>query len=114
MDSDVNDDWKTICGDCGAMVGELHDVGCDVEICEDCGDQRISCRCDHRSGRPRLPWSGEWPGAAECREFGWFSKLTPDRGWIECDASDPNASPDLNRLGRDTDWDPDLRRFVKR
>jgi hypothetical protein len=33
------------CGDCGAMPGELHQQGCDVERCPRCGCQMISCDC---------------------------------------------------------------------
>ena len=26
-------------------------------------------------------WSGEWPGAAECRALGWWAVRDPDAGW---------------------------------
>lgn len=33
------------CHDCGALEGELHDYGCDMERCPFCGNQLISCDC---------------------------------------------------------------------
>ena len=67
------------CPDCGANAGEKHAVGCDIEQCAHCGGQALSCGCKH--DLPRLAWTGEWPGVAECREFGWYAMLMP----IACD-----------------------------
>lgn len=61
----------------------------------------------------RLPWTGIWPGTEECIEFGWYSKWSKSRGWIKCDANDPEAGPDLNRLGQCGRWDPVQRRYFK-
>lgn len=43
-------DWKKItlkrpCHDCGAIVGQLHVFGCDMEQCACCGGQRLGCEC---------------------------------------------------------------------
>ncbi len=36
------------CHDCGAVKGQYHDFGCDVERCPVCGGQLIYCEChDH-------------------------------------------------------------------
>lgn len=48
------------------------------------------------------PWSGEWPGVAECRERGWFCQdgFGPDRRWgsfCPCSPGAPDAREDLNR-----------------
>jgi hypothetical protein len=61
---------------------------------------------------PRLPWTGEWPGLLECREFGWYAKLVPGKGWQSCSKDDPQAHEDLNRLYYDAVWSPELGRFV--
>lgn len=64
---------------------------------------------------PRLPWTGRWPGEAECEEFGWFSRWKKDRsGWERCGPTDAGAGPDLNRLYVDAVWDKTKGRFVRR
>ena len=102
------------CHDCGAHPGALHEPDCDVERCANCGGQRVSCGCPDRLKNRRLPWTGEWPGEAECREFGWFGKLIPGAGWVACDQHDPDAEPDVNRLYREAKWDRRAGRFVRR
>jgi hypothetical protein len=99
----------------------LHDWGCTVEQCPYCGGQLISCDCDEQADRGgrvldghRLPWSGEWPGAAECREFGWFARAEKGRGWVPCQRGEPGAIEDLNRLLATAVWDPRKKRFVRR
>ena len=58
---------------------------------------------------PMQTWTGEWPGVAECREWGWYARWTlvtaysrygrPDSGPEECCGPDnPDAHEDLNRL----------------
>lgn len=97
------------CPDCGVSPGHLHADGCDVERCPCCGRQAICCGCDATA--PRMPWTGEWPGVAQCRELGWFARLMPGRGWVPCAADDPDATADLNRLmsGR---WDAASKRWM--
>ena len=34
------------CHDCGARVGEIHHLGCDMEECPNCGGQYFICPCD--------------------------------------------------------------------
>ena len=33
------------CHDCGCIEGEIHELGCDMEICPFCGEQLLSCDC---------------------------------------------------------------------
>jgi hypothetical protein len=99
------------CPDCAVAPGHLHQEGCDVEQCPMCGGQFLSCWCQTLT-RPRIPWSGEWPGQAECREFGWYALFSPTDGWVRCGADAPGAMPDLNRLHIEARWDADQQRFV--
>ena len=97
------------CPDCAVEPGQEHRSGCDVERCPACGHQRLSCGCAAGKLKP-LPWTGEWPGVAECREFGWYAFL--ENGWHRCSKDHPKASEDLNRLYTDAKWDVKLGRFI--
>lgn len=35
------------CHDCGVSVGQLHERGCDTEVCPFCFGQLISCDCSY-------------------------------------------------------------------
>ena len=100
------------CYDCGAAVGRRHGSGCDVERCPDCGGQRVGCDCGKKRRHKRLPWTGYWPGAQECREFGWYARLVAGRGWLPCAAGEPGAAEDLNRLAIEAHWDAGAGRYV--
>ena len=101
------------CPDCGVSPGELHLDMCDVERCPYCGGQYISCGCHNIwNVTDCLPWTGEWPGALECREFGWYSKFVDGEGWITCGKNDPDATEDLNKLYTDAVWSKEQKRFV--
>lgn len=100
------------CPDCGVNPGELHNDWCDVERCPNCGGQLISCVCEGDFVKARLPWTGEWPGVMECREFGWYSKMVAGKGWVRCKKDDPGATEDLNRLEKEAKWNKEQGRFV--
>ena len=38
----------SICHDCGVKEGEIHELGCDMEICCFCGGQLFSCECCYK------------------------------------------------------------------
>lgn len=113
------------CNDCGVRPGEAHQEGCDVARCMLTGEQRIQHDCGPHCGTcsctPCDPdiWSGEWPGVAECREFGWYSIwVKPGPGeqygkWVRASADHPEARADLNRLMTEARWSPELKRWVK-
>ena len=108
------------CPDCGAEPDELHAFGCDVERCPQCGGQLLSCSCfagcdDEDAIVGRMPWAGEWPGLAECREFGLWCQRNPDGpGWLPCARDVPGATEDLNRLPTACTWDPAARQWVRK
>lgn len=67
----------------------------------------------------RLPWTGEYPGSAECREFGlwclWGPDMDPPRqGWVSVPPGTPGASENLNRLYSVAEWDVKVGRLVLR
>jgi hypothetical protein len=109
------------CPACNAKPGTLHQLGCDVEQCPRCGRQLLSCAhfllgtVKAPPDQERLPWTGEWPGVQECREFGWWAKPNPaGSGYVACAPDDPEAQPDLNRLLKEGVWDRKRQRFVRR
>jgi hypothetical protein len=71
---------------------------------------------DAKRGARRVPWSGEYPGAAECREFGFWVIEQPnqDPWWKPVPAGTPGATENLNRLYLETKWDVEKQRMVKR
>jgi hypothetical protein len=62
---------------------------------------------DHR----RTKWTGEWPGAGECREYGFWCVGPP---WKSVPANTPGATEDLNRLYTECIWDPEQQKMVRR
>ncbi len=70
-------------------------------------------RWDKEWGHRPVIWTGERPGAAECREYGWFAKMTAN-GWQSCAPTDEGAVEDLNRLNREASWDPLTQQRIRR
>lgn len=40
-----NDPLPEFCHDCTVALGQLHHLGCDMEICPSCGGQFMLCGC---------------------------------------------------------------------
>lgn len=105
-----------ICRDCGALPGQAHEDECDVARCLATGRQRLMC--DGPAAHPGRDcghdvWTGRWPGEAECEEFGWWvqNHIAEGLGWVPCAPDAPGAQPDVNRLVREAEWDPDACRW---
>lgn len=97
------------CTGCGARPGELHRRGCEIECCPECGLSLITHQCALTT--PRIRWSGEQTGTAECRAFGWYTRLVLGKGWVRCEKHESGARPDLQRLHVEAVWDKRAARF---
>jgi hypothetical protein len=108
------------CPDCAAESGQAHVEGCDLARCLRSGRQRLQCAAQgsafHDCGQDE--WTGEWPGAADCREMGlWCYWEDPAPGeqygrFVLCAADHPQARPDLNRLHTECHWDAQQARWL--
>jgi hypothetical protein len=86
------------CPDCGVIIGQLHEIGCDVERCPCCGVQALGSGCFDPNDSRRQPWDGKWPGDADCERLGFFVNGNP-------------KFPDLNRLLTACIWNADAQRW---
>lgn len=66
---------------------------------------------DETWGQRRMPWTGLWPGDAECLDYGFACYWGPP--WIPCSPDHPKATPDLNRLVVECRWDQEKQKFVR-
>ena len=106
---------QELCPDCAVSIGEDHKPNCDVERCPACGFQRLSCDCteDETRGLKNIPWSGEFPGKAECREYGLYARRIPGTiGWTPCDKGDEGATEDLNSLYTGRVWNKQRQKWI--
>ena len=89
------------CPDCGARVGRKHKDGCDVERCPHCGGQALGCIGFDPNDSRREPWTGKWPGEADCERLGFL--VGGDR-----------SLPDINRLFAECVWNAERQRWEER
>lgn len=79
-----------ICHDCGVKEGRIHQDGCDMERCPNCGGQLISCDCDHNfEEEDRIPYiqypiicskCGErWPEFFRVENNEWEKYIEPGK-----------------------------------
>jgi len=53
---------RGVCHDCGAKEGEIHELGCDMEVCPFCSGQLISCGCRYEKlGFDYIPLEKQHP-----------------------------------------------------
>ncbi|MCX4666405.1 M48 family metallopeptidase [Streptomyces sp. NBC_01381] len=95
------------CPDCATPPGTLHADRCDIARCAITGFQRAHC---HPGSTCNTVWDGHMPGEAECTEYGFYCRPTPD-GYEPCNADDPGAMHDFNRLYRECRWNPSTQRM---
>jgi hypothetical protein len=50
----------------------------------------------------------------DCRRFGWYARLVPEKGWVPCDPGEEGAAEGLNRLHKEARWDRAETRFVRK
>jgi hypothetical protein len=83
------------CPSCNVSTDARHRERCDMACCSICGFQRFGC--GHTNGDGGI-WTGDWPGKVECREFGFYSRFAPGRGWEIARSDDEGAVEDLNTI----------------
>jgi hypothetical protein len=79
----------------------------------------MEARWEKEWGSRRLPWTGEWPNLAECREYGFWAIFGPDMdpprtGWVPVPGNTPGAQENLKRLYEECVWDQEKKRFVRK
>lgn len=85
------------CHDCGVEAGESHVPGCDSELCQECGGQKITCECDE-TDRPRIPHQDKSKKEQAAREFGFWDEETDE--------------PDFASVRLRCEWDADAQKWV--
>ncbi len=98
-----------VCGMDQATLEESH-----PDIYREGPTAEMYAKWDSEWGSRRMLWTGQWPGEAECIEYGFYSRWVDGYGWVGCAADAIGAAPDLNRLHIKCRWDADKQRFVKR
>ena len=81
------------CPDCQVKPGEIHEMGCDIAHCLNCGEQTLFEDCCENPENDM--WTGLWPGVKECYELKLICYDTCK--WPDTD-EDIGWCFDLNRL----------------
>jgi len=81
---------------------DIYTHGPSQEMCE---------QWDREWGNRRIPWSGEWPGAADARALNLWTKWT-DHGWEQCSRTEEGAMEDLNTLLVKARWNVEAQRWL--
>lgn len=90
------------------------------EIYSDGPTDAMYVKWDAEWGPRRMKWTGEWPGTAECREYGFWSLWVPNPEpflpggagkWVEVPVGTPGATEDLNKLYMVGIWNPETQKM---
>jgi hypothetical protein len=98
------------CPECAVEIGEVHRLDCNCSECPNCGQMRLNCGLTR--GEDRLPFTGYLAGEAEAEELGWYVRRVGDAEVVSCDADDPGAFLDTQRVLDQGRWDRDAECFV--
>lgn len=96
-----------VCGLDPASLEETH-----RDVYENGPTDEMEAKWDAEWGEKRMPWMGEHPGAAECREYGFWCIW--HWGWCSVRAGTLGATEDLNRLYTECTWDAAQQKMVRR
>jgi hypothetical protein len=104
------------CPDCGAHIGELHVLGCDIERCGVCGGSFTDCKCINKCSIHRKPvYKCGLQGRTECvlrvttrERFAW----TPDYNVIVDSVKEEYTTKNGNTAIRRVNIMGDGRRIV--
>ncbi|OGF53156.1 MAG: hypothetical protein A2Z21_10520 [Candidatus Fraserbacteria bacterium RBG_16_55_9] len=72
--------------------------------------EEMEAKWDAEWGSRRMPWTGEFPGTSECREYGFWCIWGPP--WIPVPEGTPGAKENLNRLFEKCVWDADRQKWM--
>lgn len=102
-----------VCGIDQSTMEETH-----PEIWSGGPTEEMYAKWDATWGSRRMPWSGEYPGTAECREYGFWCVFGPEmnpprQGWVRVPVGTEGATEDLNRLVSTCRWDVDRQKWVE-
>ena len=73
----------------------------EAQGCPHCGGQALGCVGFDPNDPGREPWTGKWPGEADCERLGYV-------------VNDNRDFPDLDRLFRECDWNRERQRWEDR
>ena len=119
------------CPGCGVEPDHIHEWGCDVERCAECGWQPMWCGChkhrpsvDTPPATRRLPWKGRWPGSKEAEEANLWCRWVDNEGnetpllkpgkWEACERDTPGARLDYSRFNLMFEWNKHTQQWEKR
>jgi len=68
------------CHDCGVKEGQLHKVGCNVEVCPKCMDMKVKCDCKLKDSE-KEPFFHTGHSCMRCGKFMPEMKMVTNQLW---------------------------------